>query len=505
MSVDVALAADLLERFEADRIAAGVGAFHAHRTALRVARVARLAGAVVVADLTPEAVGVALEAIPVSLGSSPRRRERFRLAVSGFVSWAIASGRMPGPNPYHKRQPKPARAPAERRQRPRLNLYRHGARRDGAEAAVGRPWVVEFRDAAGVRHRLTLGVRGDRATAEAEVARLEREGFETRKLVRGSLPVYRFEDVPVDLGALVADYAGELRRLERTPGYIADEVRRLLRVMGRAGAQTIEDLTTSTIAKALADLATTAHGQNQHRRALVALFEWLVRIEKWDRANPAKRVRRLRHRSDRVRRALRDEERDRLLAVVPPERAALYRFMLMTGLRCQETASVRVSDLSLDMGTMTVRASIAKSGSRSVLPLTRSTVALLREVTAGLEPDALVFPGRVSTRTFYGDLERAGIPRVTADGVLDLHALRVSFCSALARADVPLQTAQKLMRHRSVDLTSSLYTRLSTADLAAAVARIEGAAEVRPLTLRGGQVDDARTGGMGPIVLRAVV
>jgi len=366
-------------------------------------------------------------------------------------------------------------------------------------------WVWGFKDDRGKRHRVSLGVVGAREAAEREVARLKAEGLDTRKIQRGRVRVYVFEDVPHELGKLVKEYLAELRRLERTPAHLDNEARRLLRVIGASGAKTLSDLTTAAISNGLASLETTACEQNACRRSAVSLFEWLIRLERWDRANPAKRVRRLRHRSDRVRRALRDEERDRLLAVVPPERAALYRFMLMTGLRCQETASVRVSDLSLDMGTMTVRASIAKSGSRAVLPLTRSTVALLRAVTAGLEPDALVFPGRVSTRTFYGDLERAGIPRVTADGVLDLHALRVSFCSALARADVPLQTAQKLMRHRSVDLTSSLYTRLSTADLAAAVARIEGAAEVRPLTLRGGQVDDARADGMGPIVLRAVV
>ena len=44
----------------------------------------------------------------------------------------------------------------------------------------------------------------------------------------------------------------------------------------------------------------------------------------------------------------------------------------------------------------------------------------------------------------------------------------------LARADIPLALAQKLMRHSTPALTANVYTRLELHDARAAVARLEG-------------------------------
>jgi integrase len=78
---------------------------------------------------------------------------------------------------------------------------------------------------------------------------------------------------------------------------------------------------------------------------------------------------------------------------------------------------------------------------------------------------------------------------------LDFHALRVTYGTALARAGVRLQEAQRLMRHSTPILTANVYTRLELRDLRGAVERLGGsgahsghapraADEQQPTTLR---------------------
>ena len=58
-------------------------------------------------------------------------------------------------------------------------------------------------------------------------------------------------------------------------------------------------------------------------------------------------------------------------------------------------------------------------------------------------------------RLFDADCRRAGIPKRDQRGrTVDLHALRTTFGTHLARAGVPLSTAQKLMRHKDPKLTA---------------------------------------------------
>ncbi len=73
-------------------------------------------------------------------------------------------------------------------------------------------------------------------------------------------------------------------------------------------------------------------------------------------------------------------------------------------------------------------------------------------------------------RVFDGDLKAAGIPKTDAQGyTLDIHCLRHTFATLLARSGVSPATAQKLMRHSDTRLTMNVYTHLHLADTAGAV------------------------------------
>lgn len=97
--------------------------------------------------------------------------------------------------------------------------------------------------------------------------------------------------------------------------------------------------------------------------------------------------------------------------------------------------------------------------------------------------------------TFYRDLARAQIEsgvrrdregfRVLDGPVVDFHALRATYATSLARADVPLVLAQRLMRHSTPALTANVYTKLELHDGREAVARIDTPA---PATSRSGNL-----------------
>ena len=73
-------------------------------------------------------------------------------------------------------------------------------------------------------------------------------------------------------------------------------------------------------------------------------------------------------------------------------------------------------------------------------------------------------------RVFNRLLTRGGIPRVDDDGrKLDIHSLRHTFGSRLARRGVGLVQVQRLMGHSDPKLTAQVYTHLDVEDLRKAV------------------------------------
>ena len=77
------------------------------------------------------------------------------------------------------------------------------------------------------------------------------------------------------------------------------------------------------------------------------------------------------------------------------------------------------------------------------------------------------------TQAFDRDLKAAGIAKADATGRrADVHGLRYRFATSLAQAGVPLQAAQRLMRHSDPKLTANVYTLLDLGNLAAEVGKL---------------------------------
>jgi len=76
-------------------------------------------------------------------------------------------------------------------------------------------------------------------------------------------------------------------------------------------------------------------------------------------------------------------------------------------------------------------------------------------------------------RAFDKDIEAAGIAKKDEWGrTVDLHCLRHTFGTLLAQSGVAPRTAQELMRHSDIRLTTNIYQHLALADTAPAVNRL---------------------------------
>jgi len=161
------------------------------------------------------------------------------------------------------------------------------------------------------------------------------------------------------------------------------------------------------------------------------------------------------------------------------DRAALYLFLSGTGLRINEVRQLTVAYLEINSPVPAVRlaACTTKNGKEAVIPLRRDLVEMLRAriERLGLQDHDPVFSIPVGLlKRFHADCKRAGIPHRDSRGrQVDLHALRLTFGTSLAAAGVPMRTAQQLMRHSDINLTSKIYVDPALLDLAGAVEAID--------------------------------
>lgn len=161
------------------------------------------------------------------------------------------------------------------------------------------------------------------------------------------------------------------------------------------------------------------------------------------------------------------------------ERYHLYRTALGTGFRASELASRHAKHFLTKQTPPTLQLEWvdAKDGKDAGpklhnQPLHPDLAKELAKWLKGRAADSPVWPGnwhKKAAEMLRADLKSGGIPYETAAGVLDFHALRVTFITSLARAGVHPKTAQILARHSDINLTMKVYTKLGIDDTASAV------------------------------------
>lgn len=158
-------------------------------------------------------------------------------------------------------------------------------------------------------------------------------------------------------------------------------------------------------------------------------------------------------------------------------RARIYIFSFMTGLRRRELGSLTRDSFNLTSNppTLTVEAGCSKHRKKDILPLHPELAAMLPEWLEGLDGGQPLFPLLGEKKTWFmirKDLEAAGIPYETSEGIADFHAAgRHSHITELMRNGVSLPQARELARHSDVRMTMR-YTHIGLADQAKAVSHL---------------------------------
>ena len=391
-------------------------------------------------------------------------------------------------------------------------------RLERAQRGDGAPrWVLTWTDSQGKRHRQVLST--DRRVAE----RMRSEIIRQRDLEAAGLGAEAGQGRLLDevLGLYLSDLG-----TRAVSEHIRNVRSRLDRLLVAIQAQRVRDLRPIELlqyrAARLKD-GTSVRTVNLDTDSLRAMLTWAVRVDLIAH-NPIARLPRLPESEATKRcrrRALTEEEIARFLAAAAADdraneervrkvmpggggerwalrgrglrvpQHALWRAFLETGCRYGELVAVTWADVDLERRTIYLRAENTKAGRSREIPLLEGLVGelgALQPVQAlvllrPLRPCDRVFltpegcpwcmPSNNIMRIFDRLLEAAGIDRVDAQGrKLDVHALRHTLATRLARSGAPLVQAQQILGHSDPKLTARVYSHLGVEDLRGALERI---------------------------------
>ncbi len=195
--------------------------------------------------------------------------------------------------------------------------------------------------------------------------------------------------------------------------------------------------------------------------------------------------------------------------------------LALAGLRKGDLVALTWQDVDLDARKLTIRGGKAKRVDEIPLHPQLADELRLRQQSMMATPRSRVFPDTVTDMTRKKDFLRAGLAReevlldahgkpimlgkrhlrpktriVTEDPegrVIDLHAMRTTLGTNLARAGVAPQLAQNIMRHSNYKTTLKHYTVLGLTDTAAAIERLPNIGDGHKTVAATGTYGDAPT------------
>jgi len=200
-----------------------------------------------------------------------------------------------------------------------------------------------------------------------------------------------------------------------------------------------------------------------------------------------------------------DEQREKLI-LLGRERALIYKTLVLTGLRKNEIASIKESQLFLDHDPpyLDLQAADEKNSEGNDIVLRADLSEELREwlrlkvrrrrefaaddanilsigkheAPAGTDEPLFYVPSGL-LRILDRDLAAAKIPKKDERSrTVDLHAMRHTFGTWLSKGGVAPRTAQAAMRHSHIDLTMNTYTDPRALDIQGAVESLPSLATV---------------------------
>ena len=292
----------------------------------------------------------------------------------------------------------------------------------------------------------------------------------------------------------VEEYLNHCRNEGQSEKHLVEKVRHLKRLQENADIKCLAELTPEVLEQHLTyleDKGLSARSINFCRQVVLAFANWCVKRGRLE-SNTLQSVARRDETKDRrhKRRPLTDDEMSRLLAVAEAGgRKAWYMVAALAGLRRSDLQRLTWGDIDFMNMSITIRG--GKSKRTDTIPLHPQLADELRRCKpTHVLPRARVFPTSVTNLTTQKDFYRAGMGwreeyrdkkgkkyyryyTEDSDGwVIDLHALRTTLGTTLAREGVPPQLAQRIMRHQDFRTTLKHYTVLGLSDTARGMEKV---------------------------------
>ena len=135
--------------------------------------------------------------------------------------------------------------------------------------------------------------------------------------------------------------------------------------------------------------------------------------------------------------------------------------MYSCGLRLGEAVKIEISDIDKATGNLTV---IGKGNSQRLLPISPSTLYLMRMLWKGHQHPKYLFPSRYGKSHITDSAVRKAFKQATQSlAIKDVtpHILRHSFATRLLENGVDVRVVQMLLGHRSIKSTE-IYTHMTT-------------------------------------------
>jgi integrase len=278
-----------------------------------------------------------------------------------------------------------------------------------------------------------------------------------------------------------------------TSVHIVSTQNKIVRLCGETGIDSLAGIRRETVERWIAgevqkkEIAPSTI--NTYLKSMKSFAQYLTDIELLPN-NPLKPIRKLNETIEqrKKRRAMTAEEIKRLLQVTAQseanerwqvgERVLIYQLLLGTGLRSTELSLLTPGQIDFDRHRLRIEAAKTKNKKADVLPIREDLVQYVKEwvMLHGIQSHERIFRYTCHSLCyrFYTDLKAAGIERLGADGrSIDVHSLRKTFGTMLARAGVPLTTTQRLMRHSTPVLTAQLYIDVDPVDMMQALGQLE--------------------------------
>ncbi len=353
--------------------------------------------------------------------------------------------------------------------RVRAHAYKPKRLRNG-KRQVAKYWRMRWQVVGEPNRRdVSLGVV-DKQVAE----KLVREFISEKELeLSGILPSRPLREGAIKrLADHLEDFLADMAARKRDADYVRHLRLRINKLIAECGWIFPADVTPDSFISWRSMQTKAAKTLNEYLNGASALLNWMTRKGRIP-ANPLGMVEKVQSSGEavRIRRALADDEAERLLLASGPRRV-VYMAAMLTGLRRAELAALQWGDVHLDgpRPFLAVRASTTKNHKSAMIGLRDDLATELRKLRpADASPADWVLrklmPGMDRMRA---DLKSARIEAIDAQNRrIDFHSLRKTFNTNLSRAGVSEQVQMEAMRvtdRRLIDKTYLDRSLLATAE-----------------------------------------